>query len=57
MSSLLTNIGLVFTEAIGWVGDVVSTITASGNELLLIFAIIPLVGLGVGLTKRLMNMQ
>ena len=57
MSSLLTNIGLVFTEAISWVGDVVTTITAEGNELLLIFCIIPLVGLGVGLTKRLMNMN
>ena len=39
------------------VGDVVEVITASGNELLLIFCIIPLVGLGVGLTKRLMNMN
>ena len=50
MSSLLTAIGSVFTAAIGWVGDVVEVITASGNELLLIFCIIPLVGLGVGAT-------
>ena len=57
MSTILTNVGLVFTAAIGWVSDVVETITASGNELLLIFAIIPLIGLGVGLTKRLMNMN
>ena len=57
MSTLLTSIGSVFTAAIGWVGDVVEVITASGNELLLIFCIIPLVGLGVGLTKRLMNMN
>ena len=57
MSAVISSISTVFAAAIGWVGDVVETITASGNELLLIFAIIPLIGLGVGLTKRLMNMN
>ena len=52
IASLIGNVGDVFTAAIGWVGDVAGTIT--GTPLLLIFTIIPLVGLGVGLFKRLL---
>ena len=54
MATLLTNVGDIVEEAIGWVGDVITVITS--NPLLLIFVIVPLVGLGVGLTKRLLNM-
>lgn len=57
MSALMTAVGSVFTTAIGWVGTVAETITAEGNEILLLFAVLPLVGLGVGLFKRLINVN
>lgn len=55
MEAILTTVGTVFTTAIGWVGDVASTITAT--PILMIFCTIPLVGLGVGLFKRLINVN
>lgn len=55
IASLIGNVGDIFEAAVGWVGDVATTIT--GNPLLLIFAIIPLVGLGVGLFKRLLSVN
>lgn len=57
MASLMTTVTAVFTAAIGMVSTVITTITASGNELLLLFALLPLVGIGVGLTKRLLSMN
>lgn len=53
MDALLTAIGSIFTAAIGWVGTVASTIAST--PLLLMFAVIPMVGLGVGLFRRLLN--
>jgi len=38
-----------------WAGTVGTTIV--GNPLLLMFVIVPLVGLGVGLFKRLLSMR
>lgn len=55
ITSILTDVGSIFSTAIGWVGDVASTIT--GNPLLMVFCIIPLVGLGVGLFKRLLSVN
>lgn len=53
VSTLLSSIGEVFTSAIGWAGTVGSTIVST--PLLLLFCSIPLVGLGVGLFKRLLS--
>lgn len=53
VASLLSTIGEVFTTAIGWAGTVGETIVKT--PLLLLFCSIPLVGLGVGLFKRLLN--
>ena len=53
VATLLSSIGEVFTSAIGWAGKVGSTIVST--PLLLLFCAIPLVGLGVGLFKRLLN--
>lgn len=53
MDALLTAIGSIFTAAIGWVGTVASTIAST--PLLLMFVVIPMVGLGVGLFRRLLN--
>lgn len=55
IASLMSSVGSVFTAAIGWVGTVASTITS--NPILLLFCVIPLVGLGVGLFRRLINVN
>lgn len=55
MDAILTTITAIFTAAIGWVGTVASTIAAT--PMLLLFVSIPLVGLGVGLFKRLLNVN
>lgn len=62
MAAILESIGLIFTSAIGWVGDVAGVITSStqgvlDNPILLLFAVVPLVGLGVGMFKRLINVN
>lgn len=53
VATLMASVGKIFTAAIGWVGTVGETI--AGNPLLLTFCVIPLVGLGVGLFRRLLN--
>ena len=53
VATLLSSIGEVFTSAISWAGTVGYTIVKT--PLLLLFCAIPLVGLGVGLFKRLLN--
>lgn len=55
ISTILSSVGDIFSTAIGWVGDVASTVT--GQPLLLMFVVIPACGLGVGLFKRLLNVQ
>lgn len=53
MAALLSNVGSFVTAAIGWMGDVVGAITASGNEILLIGFVMGIAGFAVGLFKRL----
>ena len=55
MGDILTSVGSVFTAAIGWVGQVATTI--GSTPILLLFCCIPLVGLGVGLFRRLLNVN
>lgn len=55
MADIVSAISSLFTAAIGWVSTVATTI--SGEPLLLVFAILPLVGLGVGLFKRLISIR
>lgn len=55
MSTIINELGTVFTAAIGWVGDVAETVEST--PMLLLFAVIPLVGLGVGMFKRLINVN
>lgn len=54
LSSMLTDIGTVVTQALTWVGQVATTIT--GNPLLLLFVVVAFVGLGVGLMKRIIRL-
>lgn len=55
IASLMGSVGEVFTAAIGWVADVAECIAA--QPLLLLFCVLPLVGLGVGLFRRLINVN
>lgn len=54
ISTLLSTVGTVFAQCVTWVGNVATAIT--GNVVLELFCIaIPLVGLGVGMFKRLLR--
>ena len=53
MTEILTAITSIFTAAIGWVATVATTIAST--PILLLFCAVPLVGLGVGLFRRLIN--
>ena len=54
ITTLLESVGTVFTNAIGWVADVATTI--AGEPILLLACVgIPLCGLGVGMFKRLLS--
>ena len=55
IETLLTSAGSVVTAAVGWMGTFLSQITKSGNELFLVFVLVPLVGLGVGLARRMLH--
>lgn len=55
LAEILTNVTSIFTSAIGWVGTVAETIAS--EPILLIFCILPLIGLGVGLFRRLINVN
>lgn len=55
IAAILASIGQVVTACVTWIGSYMGAITASGNELLLVFFALPLVGLGIGAIKRLAN--
>ena len=52
MAALMSDASTIVTEALSWVSMVVTTITS--NPLLLLFSILPLVGLCVGLVRRIL---
>lgn len=54
IATLIASVGTVFTAAIGWVGQVATTIAAQ-PMLLLVCVGIPLCGLGIGMFKRLLS--
>lgn len=55
MSTVLGYVGEVFTSALEWAGDVVTFITAPDNAIVLLFMLLPLVGIGIGFLKRIMH--
>lgn len=58
MASLISSITAIITALFGsggWVSQVVTAITAEGNELLLLATVIPVTGLAVGMLKRLLS--
>lgn len=58
MAALITSITSVVTAAVGWVGSWAGTITADGNEVLLLLAVaVPLAGFGIGALRRMININ
>ena len=55
MADTIAAISAVVTATVTWIGDYMGEITATGNELLLVFFALPLVGLGIGAIKRLVG--
>jgi len=55
IESLMNDVGALFSAAIGFVGIVATTVV--GNPILLLFAVLSLVGIGVGLFVRLKNVS
>lgn len=51
----LTSIGTLFTQFTTWMGNIVTTMTADGNEIMLIPVGIMVVGAAIGLASRLIG--
>lgn len=55
MADIVAAVTSLFTGAMTWAGTVGSTVAST--PLLLTFVVVPLVGLGVGLFHRLINIK
>lgn len=55
MAAILSAVGSYVTAAVGWMGTVIGSITAQGNELLLLGFIMAVSGFAVGLFHRLVR--
>ena len=55
MSAFLNNIGTFFTQAITWLGEVLTTITENPALTVVVLAM-PICGFAVGLLSRLIRM-
>lgn len=53
ITSIMSAAGEVVTGAFGWIGDAVGAIT--GNPLILMATLLPLVGLGITLVRKLIK--
>lgn len=53
MSGILSNTGSIFDKVITLVGDVASTIVST--PIILVFMLLPIVGLGIGVFHRLLG--
>lgn len=51
----LTSLITLFTSFTGWMGDIVGTMTKSGNEIMLLPIGIFVVGASIGLASRLIG--
>lgn len=54
ISTIISSVGDIFTGAMTWASEVGSTIVET--PILMMFVILPLVGLGIGIFKRLLHM-
>lgn len=55
LEGIVSNITTLFSGGMSMAGTVGTTVTS--NALLLTFVLVPIVGLGVGLFKRLINIR
>ncbi len=55
MTTFLTDIGTFFTQAITWLGSVLSTVVSNPPLLVLVIAM-PVIGFAVGLLSRLIHL-
>lgn len=53
IATLMGNVGEIFTASMGWAAEVGSTVVET--PVLLMFVVLPLVGLGISIFKRLLN--
>jgi len=54
-SAIVADVGSIVTGGISWIGSFVGAITS--HPLLLLMALVPIVGLGAGLLKRLFSVN
>lgn len=54
LATFLGNIGTFFTQAISWMGNVLTTVTSSAPLTVLVLAM-PICGFAVGLFNRIKN--
>ena len=54
VSTILGYVTSIVTSAVSWMGSFATFVT--GNPLVLVFVLIPLVGLGIGLFRRLLSL-
>lgn len=55
VTSTLTGLSTLFTTFTGWMGDIVGTMTKSGNEIMLLPIGVFVVGAAIGLAGRLIG--
>lgn len=55
VTAFIHEVGVVFTEAMTWLTSVGQAIASDG--ILLAFCAVPLIGLGIGVFKRLLNVN
>lgn len=55
MSAFLSEIGVFFTQAVTWLGDVLEVVTSNPALLVMVIAM-PVVGFAVGLLSRLIRL-
>lgn len=53
--NVMSSIGTLFTQFTTWMGNIVTTMTAEGNEIMLIPVGIMCVGAAIGLASRLIG--
>lgn len=53
LALVVQNLTAIVTAVVTWIGSYMGAITSQGNELLMIFFALPLIGLGIGAIKRL----
>lgn len=55
IAAVVAAISAIVTACVTWITSYMGAIMAQGNELLLVFFALPLVGIGIGAIKRLVN--